>query len=356
MKSCAYRSANEFFFSFYFWSLYSWVVVTSIVIWFTHSFFFVFLFFFLSFFFFLFFVSDVWSFSVCIRSFGFLLHFHSTKLSFRTERHCQILCDYCIYLTLVRDSVWWNWQELVSLRGVKLHFYKIFFETVICFELLTWGHIYKDLSVRSCAESVHNEEIKNAKNSILKKIALGTCTFSREMAQFPPTLDPNLEAKMQTTRKRVKIFSNKIHSEHSAPDKKPGTISNSQDICDQERAGQQFANQGMNVAEYQNVTLHTRVSARHQWTRFILFGTPWLKAAGEDRRFEEGFVPLWAFAISGCKPRKSADEACFPFFTFFQRTITLNLHQAQDGLREQGRFCNKTIWRRTTARRSTKVV
>ena len=58
---------------------------------------------------------------------------------------------------------------------------------------------------------------------------------------------------------------------------------------------------GSNVGKYQNGTSYTRVSARHKWTRLVLFGTPWLKAAGEDRRVEERFVPLWMLAISRCK-------------------------------------------------------
>ena len=50
------------------------------------------------------------------------------------------------------------------------------------------------------------------------------------------------------------------------------------------------------------------MSARHKWTRLVLFGTHWLKAAGRagDRRLEpeDRFVPLWTFAISRCKTRK----------------------------------------------------
>ena len=43
---------------------------------------------------------------------------------------------------------------------------------------------------------------------------------------------------------------------------------------------------GRNVGKYQNGTSYTRVSARHLWTRLVLFGTPWVNAAGEDRRVE----------------------------------------------------------------------
>ena len=46
--------------------------------------------------------------------------------------------------------------------------------------------------------------------------------------------------------------------------------------------------EGKNVGKYQNGTLYTRVSSCHQWKRLVLFGTPWLKAAGENRRVEEG--------------------------------------------------------------------
>ena len=70
----------------------------------------------------------------------------------------------------------------------------------------------------------------------------------------------------------------------------------------------------MNVGKYQNGTSYTRVSARHKWTRLVLFGTPWLKAAGEDRRVEERFVPLWMLAISRCKTRKFRRRALFFMF------------------------------------------
>ena len=66
-----------------------------------------------------------------------------------------------------------------------------------------------------------------------------------------------------------------------------------------------------NVGKYQNRTSYTRVSARHHWTRLVLFGTPWLNATGEDRRVEEGFAPLWTFPISGSKTRKSRRWALF---------------------------------------------
>ena len=66
-----------------------------------------------------------------------------------------------------------------------------------------------------------------------------------------------------------------------------------------------------NVGKYQNGTSYTRVRARHQWTRLVLFSTPWLNATGEDRRVEERFVPLWTFAIPRCKTRKFRRRALF---------------------------------------------
>ena len=91
-----------------------------------------------------------------------------------------------------------------------------------------------------------------------------------------------------------------------------------------------------NVGKYQNGTSYTRVSARHQRTRLLLSGTPWLNAAGEDGRVEERFVPLWTFAIWRCKIRKLAR---FNFFTCFDGII--KLFQAQDGLLESGRSRRK---------------
>ena len=72
----------------------------------------------------------------------------------------------------------------------------------------------------------------------------------------------------------------------------------------------------LDVGKYQNGTSYTRVSARHKWTRLVLFGTPWLNAAGEDRRVEERFVPLRTFAISRCKTRKFGRGAFFYFYMF----------------------------------------
>ena len=77
------------------------------------------------------------------------------------------------------------------------------------------------------------------------------------------------------------------------------------------------------LGKYQNGTSYTRVSARHKWTHLVLFGTPWLKAAGEDRRVEERFVPFWMLAISRCKTRKFRRRALFKCFYMFRWNNTV---------------------------------
>ena len=69
----------------------------------------------------------------------------------------------------------------------------------------------------------------------------------------------------------------------------------------------------LTLGKYQNGTSYTCVSARHQWTRLVLFSTPWLNQR-KDRRVEVRFVPLWTFAISRCKTRKFRRRALFNVF------------------------------------------
>ena len=65
------------------------------------------------------------------------------------------------------------------------------------------------------------------------------------------------------------------------------------------------------------------MSARHKWARLVLFSTPWLKAAEENRRVEERCVPLWMLAISRCKTRKFRSRALFLCFYMFRWNKTV---------------------------------
>ena len=75
---------------------------------------------------------------------------------------------------------------------------------------------------------------------------------------------------------------------------------------------------GTNVGKYQNGTSYTRVSTRHQWTRLVLFSTPWLSATGEDRRVEEGLFHCGRLQSRGVKQENSAHKPCFNVFYMFR--------------------------------------
>ena len=102
----------------------------------------------------------------------------------------------------------------------------------------------------------------------------------------------------------------------------------------------------MNVGKYQNGTSYTRVSARQKWTRLVLFGTHWLKAAGRagDRHLEKLRIDLFhreRLQSRGVKPENSADEACFHFLHFSMDYENYSRHRMGSG--SKGEFEEKNM-------------